>query len=381
MGTLVAAVLLLASLSAHADPTSPAPALAPPRPIVITLPSACTLEERVPLELVSIIYCGGDPVNAIDPMGTETVNDYYELWKQRVFTWWNTPIGAGAGVVITGVENNVNGNFVNNISPLVPAARRLWTAREDYADAVTDKYGTRGIKQAGVVVDSAQAALTFYGVARPLIGRGAPTPARPSVAEPVEPTVPSSEPAPAASPSPALEPIPSSEVSPTKPLDVAPPRSVSESAHSTYAQIKAEETAARAYGGINPKPTSPNAAARSMVQGEYIDPLTNKVVKTTGPLAADHIVAQKVIKGLPGFNELTYSQQSAVLNYIEDFQGLPKSFNSSKGSLLPSEWESYKGNPLDPAYIARGAAIEKVLLAKIQEMIDNLNRSNGVSRK
>jgi RHS repeat-associated protein len=62
----------------------------------------------------------------------------------------------------------------------------------------------------------------------------------------------------------------------------------------------AEEMARREAAVVAPrKVTTPSAAARAKSQGEYIDPLTNTVVKTTETLAADHIFPKALIKELP----------------------------------------------------------------------------------
>lgn len=69
--------------------------------------------------------------------------------------------------------------------------------------------------------------------------------------------------------------------------------------------------------------------------GSYVDPLTGKVVQTDERLAADHIVPKNWIKQQPGFDQLTPAQQSAILNDPINTQGLPTSFNSSKGAKMP----------------------------------------------
>ncbi|GAU02137.1 adhesin/hemolysin [Burkholderia stabilis] len=99
--------------------------------------------------------------------------------------------------------------------------------------------------------------------------------------------------------------------------------------------------------------TSPNAAMRENANatGTYTNPLTGQTVPADGPLAADHFVPKKWIKEQPGFDQLTPAQQSAILNDPVNTNGLPTSFNSSKGAKMPGEWTTYKGQPLDPGYI------------------------------
>jgi hypothetical protein len=129
------------------------------------------------------------------------------------------------------------------------------------------------------------------------------------------------------------------------------------------------EEALEKNGGKAPgKVTTPNAAARAKSQGEYIDPLTNQVVKTTETLAADHIFPKARIKELPGFNKLTPEQQSAVLNNLENFRGLPQTLNASKGSK--TDWSKYKGQPLDPQYAKELAELQQVMKKEVQAQID-----------
>jgi filamentous hemagglutinin len=123
--------------------------------------------------------------------------------------------------------------------------------------------------------------------------------------------------------------------------------------------------------------TSPNANARRSVQGEYVDPRTNEVVRTTDSLAADHIIPQRFIRQLDGFDQLTREQKAAVLNYADNFQGLPRTFNSSKGGTLPAEWSQYRGQPLDAAYVARNRALQPGLLERLEKMIEDYRKSNA----
>ncbi|SPE51123.1 hypothetical protein SBV1_1290004 [Verrucomicrobia bacterium] len=122
---------------------------------------------------------------------------------------------------------------------------------------------------------------------------------------------------------------------------------------------------------------SPNAAARQAVQGSYTDPLSNQTVPATGTLAADHIYPQVQIKQLPGFDQLTPDQQSAVLNNPANFQGLPKTFNSSKGGQFPAEWETYRGQPIDQNYIERNRQFQFQLQQMLQDQINAFLGQNG----
>ena len=80
---------------------------------------------------------------------------------------------------------------------------------------------------------------------------------------------------------------------------------------------------------------------------------------------------------MDGFSELTAEQQAQVLNHAENFQGLPKSMNSSKGGKLPADWTQYRGEPLSPQYIDRSQALQTQLLEELQAMIDGFRGSPG----
>ena len=73
---------------------------------------------------------------------------------------------------------------------------------------------------------------------------------------------------------------------------------------------------------------------------------------------------------LPGFNKLTREQQSAVLNNLENFRGLPQSLNASKGSKL--DWSTYKGQPLSAEYAAELARLQQMMKNELQTQINGL---------
>jgi hypothetical protein len=131
-------------------------------------------------------------------------------------------------------------------------------------------------------------------------------------------------------------------------------------------------------GGKTNNVTSPNASMRETANagGSYVDPLTGKVVQTEERLAADHIVPQSWIKQQPGFDQLTPAQQSAILNDPANTQGLPKTFNSSKGAQMPGEWQTYKGQPLDQEYIRSGVQQAETIKSYIIDRINALRGTN-----
>jgi len=130
-------------------------------------------------------------------------------------------------------------------------------------------------------------------------------------------------------------------------------------------------------GGQSTKVTSPNSSMRenANASGSYVDPLTGKVVQTDERLAADHIVPQKWIKDQPGFDQLTPAQQSAILNDPVNTQGLPTSLNASKGAKMPGDWQTYKGQPLDPGYIQDSARQAETIRSYITNRINSLRGS------
>jgi RHS repeat-associated protein len=135
------------------------------------------------------------------------------------------------------------------------------------------------------------------------------------------------------------------------------------------AQTRVNGSRAQA-GGYTFYNVSPDSGARRMVQGSYVNPLNNEVVITAESLAADHIYPQVQIKQLLGFNLLTAEQQAAVLNNPVNFQGLPKTFNSSKGGMLPAEWSTYKGMQLDAGYIQRNQMLQQQIETTLQAQIN-----------
>jgi filamentous hemagglutinin len=100
--------------------------------------------------------------------------------------------------------------------------------------------------------------------------------------------------------------------------------------------------------------------------------LTNKLVTTSEKLAADHIFPAVEIEQLPGFDLLTKEQQLQVLNNPRNFQGLPQSFNASKGASL--NWTTYKGEPLNPDYVANLQRLQQEMRQMLQQQINNFLR-------
>ena len=64
--------------------------------------------------------------------------------------------------------------------------------------------------------------------------------------------------------------------------------------------------------------------------------------KIDGPLEADHIVSMDKITKMENFDKLTTENKLKVLNYEDNFTGLSRSANASKGAKSYSEWTTYK---------------------------------------
>ena len=85
---------------------------------------------------------------------------------------------------------------------------------------------------------------------------------------------------------------------------------------------------------------TPNNKIRKMVNpdGPKKDPVYGYEVDK---LEADHIVSMKEITKMDGFNKLTKEQQIEILNHKENFIGLGKSTNASKGAHSWSDWKGH----------------------------------------
>jgi hypothetical protein len=111
----------------------------------------------------------------------------------------------------------------------------------------------------------------------------------------------------------------------------------------------------------------PNAIAENPVPDEWLPGL-----QRTAPVEADHIVSMKQITEMPGFSQLSFADQKDILNMSENFTGLSRSANASKGDLSFSEWTHHKatGTPVDPKLREQFMKKEEELKKKIQEEIN-----------
>lgn len=85
---------------------------------------------------------------------------------------------------------------------------------------------------------------------------------------------------------------------------------------------------------------SPSQEIRDSVnpEGRKFDPVYGYEVDR---LEADHIVPLKEITEMPGFDELTFDQQVEIANLKENFMGLGKPTNASKGAKKMTEWKGH----------------------------------------
>ena len=127
---------------------------------------------------------------------------------------------------------------------------------------------------------------------------------------------------------------------------------------------------------------TPTEEIRDMVNDGVTLPMNDPVIpgnEITKRLEADHIVSMDRITRMDGFEKLTIEQQLEVLNYEDNFVGLSKSANASKGAKTYEDWTLYKktGVPIDPAFRAEMMMKEKKLERLLQGMIDNFVKYNG----
>jgi hypothetical protein len=89
-------------------------------------------------------------------------------------------------------------------------------------------------------------------------------------------------------------------------------------------------------------------------------------------LEADHIVPMKVITQMPNFDMLSPAGQVDLLNNPENFMGLGKSTNTSKGALMWSEWPGHSRlGPVPPEFQQQMIDRQSALKAILQEQINN----------
>lgn len=103
------------------------------------------------------------------------------------------------------------------------------------------------------------------------------------------------------------------------------------------------------------------------IDGEKFDPIYGYPVET---LEADHIVSMKEITEMDGFSSLSDVDKIEVLNLEDNFMGLGKPTNSSKGAKTWSEWQGHSTLGDIPAEIReKMIALEREARTKLQNEI------------
>jgi len=122
---------------------------------------------------------------------------------------------------------------------------------------------------------------------------------------------------------------------------------------------------------------TPSSEIRKMVNKGVKPPVPDPALPgkaITSKLEADHIVPMDKITRMDGFGKLTLEQQVKVFNNPENFVGLSKAANTSKGSKAFEEWTMYKKEniPVDPVFRENMMKKAAELEGKLQKQIDDL---------
>jgi hypothetical protein len=115
---------------------------------------------------------------------------------------------------------------------------------------------------------------------------------------------------------------------------------------------------------------TPSKEVRDSVNpdGPKIDPVYKYYVER---LEADHIVSMKEITEMPGFDKLTKTQQIEVLNLRDNFLGLGKATNTSKGAKTWADWAGHKRLGEIPAEVrSKMIEIERQARIEVQKAIN-----------
>lgn len=96
----------------------------------------------------------------------------------------------------------------------------------------------------------------------------------------------------------------------------------------------------------------------------------------TARLEADHIVPVSRILDKPGFSDLTPHNQDIILNMPENFHGLSRSANASRGNKSFEEWTHHvaTGTVVTPELRRQMILEEARMHTVIQQRIDDLLR-------
>ena len=121
---------------------------------------------------------------------------------------------------------------------------------------------------------------------------------------------------------------------------------------------------------------TPTDGIRAKVNEGVVLPMDDFAIpgkKIYSSLEADHIVSMDRITKMDGFDKLTREQQLAVLNYEDNFQGLSRSANASKGPKSYIDWTIYKKDNLliNPDFRKVMLVKDKELEGLLQKLIDD----------
>lgn len=110
----------------------------------------------------------------------------------------------------------------------------------------------------------------------------------------------------------------------------------------------------------------------------YDDPVLPGL-KVTKRLDADHIVPMKRIAEMDGFDALSFDDQLLVLNNPDNFIGLSRSANRSRGARHFSEWTKHEqlGIEVNPVFRQEMILKERQLEGQLQQQIDDLLKTAG----
>ena len=116
----------------------------------------------------------------------------------------------------------------------------------------------------------------------------------------------------------------------------------------------------------------------------YLDPRTNEWKNRWGRMHADHFVpVTYIVKQIIGdkLDQLTPEQITALLTYEGNFQALPAPPNYSKAGILPSDWETYKGEAVDALWRKQAAVQQALIISTLQGMLEKFLAKNAKASK
>ena len=128
--------------------------------------------------------------------------------------------------------------------------------------------------------------------------------------------------------------------------------------------------------------STPSPSIRDKVNEGKVPPFPDNALPgftVTKRLEADHIVSMDRITRMEGFEDLTREQQVKILNNSDNFIGLSRKANASKGSKTFAEWTEHKGSGtlVDPVFREKMIKIEANLETKLQQQIDDFVKMNS----